>query len=299
MKTYKLVTDDFYEGAKNLRKVFEQKFADPKKTNSNRFVWDFWHVPDQYTLLRTPADAFFPKKEYQRFLQKLGQWGWKNLGCAAITPPWLSYYVDGCEQKLHSDVPHGPWAFVYSLCSKKLGFQGGETEILRPQVLEYWKTFSQQTDRELHSFVDRIAPKFNRLVVFDPRLPHGVTRVSGTQNPLEARLVLHGWFTNPKPYIEGPLKPSEVAKVLNEAIDQFVAELSEVGAWNGILSISLEVGANGKVKRVSLLANNLILIQQDSIDPKIIEKRVKEIFSSIGFSRKGEPSKITLPLRFQ
>jgi hypothetical protein len=299
MKTYKFVIDDFYVGAKQLRKVFENKFSDPKKTNSNRFVWDFWHVPDQYTLLRTPADAFFPKKEYQQFLAKLGHWAWKNLGCAAITPPWLSYYIEGCEQKLHSDVPHGPWAFVYSLCPSRIRFSGGETEIIRPEVLEYWNHFSQQTDRELHSFVDRIKPKFNRLIVFDPRLPHGVSRVSGNQDPREARLVLHGWFTSPKPYIEGPLKPSEVAGALNEGIDQFVDELLEVGQWNGILSISLEVGASGRVKNVSVLANTLRVSQQESIDPKILEKRVKAIFHSLVFAKKGSSSKITLPLRFQ
>ena len=31
----------------------------------------------------------------------------EELGCAGVTPVWLSCYVDGCRQELHADVPHG------------------------------------------------------------------------------------------------------------------------------------------------------------------------------------------------
>lgn len=44
-----------------------------------------------------------------------------------MTPMWLSYYVDGCEQALHCDNPHGPWAFVLSLTEwDEREFTGGE-----------------------------------------------------------------------------------------------------------------------------------------------------------------------------
>ena len=46
-------------------------------------------------------------------------------------------------------------------------------------------------------------PLFNRLTVFDPRYPHGVRLVEGVQDPLKARLVLHGWFTEPVPFFDG------------------------------------------------------------------------------------------------
>ncbi len=42
------------------------RFRDPLKTTGDRFVWDYWHVPNQYTLLRTPADQFFPEDTYRR-----------------------------------------------------------------------------------------------------------------------------------------------------------------------------------------------------------------------------------------
>lgn len=33
--------------------------------DGTRFVWDYWHVPDQYTLLRTPAADFFGDKLFE------------------------------------------------------------------------------------------------------------------------------------------------------------------------------------------------------------------------------------------
>jgi Rps23 Pro-64 3,4-dihydroxylase Tpa1-like proline 4-hydroxylase len=51
--------------------------------------------------------------------------------------------------------------------------------------------------------VTLVAPKFNRLTVFDGRYPHGVRAVEGTRDPLRARVVLHGWFTEPAPFFDG------------------------------------------------------------------------------------------------
>lgn len=48
-----------------------------------------------------------------------------------------------------------------------------------------------------------VPPLFNRLTVFDPRYPHGVRAVEGTRDPMKARLVLHGWFTEPTPFFDG------------------------------------------------------------------------------------------------
>ena len=70
-------------------------------TTGHRFVWDYWHVPEQYTLLRTPADQFFPEEDYQRLEDALLDYGEQQLGCRGISPIWLSYYVDGCRQVTH------------------------------------------------------------------------------------------------------------------------------------------------------------------------------------------------------
>jgi hypothetical protein len=64
----------------------------------DRFVWDYWHVPNQYTLIRTPAEDFFPKELFEGLEDALLSYGENKLGCRSISPVWLSYYVDGCSQ---------------------------------------------------------------------------------------------------------------------------------------------------------------------------------------------------------
>lgn len=95
-------------------------------------------MPGQYTLLRTPANEFFPPEEFAQLESRLLQFGQERLGCGNISPVWLSNYVHGCRQEMHADLPHGPWAFVLSVTPEPRKFTGGETFILRPHVLDYW-----------------------------------------------------------------------------------------------------------------------------------------------------------------
>jgi hypothetical protein len=62
--------DGFLQGtsAEDLRAVFDGHHADPRKVHEYRFVWDYWHVPGQYTLLRTPAADYFPKEQYDQLV---------------------------------------------------------------------------------------------------------------------------------------------------------------------------------------------------------------------------------------
>lgn len=41
------------------------------------------------------------------------------------------------------------------------------------------------------------------MTVFDGRIPHGVQQVEGTLDPLQGRIVAHGWFTEPSPFFAG------------------------------------------------------------------------------------------------
>ena len=62
--------DGFLQGtaAEDLRGVFDAHHDDPKRVHEYRFVWDYWHVPGQYTLLRTPAADYFPKEQYDQLV---------------------------------------------------------------------------------------------------------------------------------------------------------------------------------------------------------------------------------------
>lgn len=72
--------DGFLQGtaAEDLRAVFDGHHDDPKRVHEYRFVWDYWHVPDQYTLLRTPAADYFPKEQYDQLVR--GAKGRKDRG---------------------------------------------------------------------------------------------------------------------------------------------------------------------------------------------------------------------------
>ena len=55
--------------------------------------------------------------------------------------------------------------------------------------------------------------------MFDPRIPHGVREVTGTHDPREGRLVIHGWFVQPRPFVRGPLRVHALAARIDELTD--------------------------------------------------------------------------------
>jgi len=75
---------------------------------------------------------------------------------------------------------------------------GGETIVLHEGDLFRRHVATPQAGRGLF---DAIEPRFNRLVVFDDRLVHGVERVDGSMDPVEGRFVLHGHLRADGPMI--------------------------------------------------------------------------------------------------
>lgn len=298
MKHY-IIKDHFFQEAKDLRKTFEKNFSVRKDISPNRFVWDYWYVENQYKLLRTPAYQYFPENLYYKFHKRLVQWGREVLGCHDVSPPWMSYYIDGFGQNFHSDVPHGPWAFVFSLTPKVRKFKGGETVILRPQVLNYWQNFLVEKDREENAFLEKIQPNFNRLVVFDPRFPHGVSEVRGTQDPLESRLVIHGWFVEPRPYVVGPLSTTQVQKVIEPAIYSLGESMAHVGSVHGTASVRLQVNRFGAVEKVIWLTNTMIGLENHNLQIKHLTKLITQLFLNLKFAKSSRESLITIPLIFK
>ena len=288
-----VIVDRFAPEALALRRVFDDRFAEPRRARGDRFVWDWWHVPGQYTHLRTPAWTYFPRALYQQFHRRLVAWGRAHLGCHDISPPWLSCYVDGCRQELHGDLPHGPWAFVYSL-TRGRAFAGGETLLLRDRVLDYWHDFASVTGVEEAELLRAIPPRFGRLVVFDPRIPHGVRTVTGTRDPREGRLVIHGWFVQPRPFVTGPLAVRTLATR--------VAELGgEVGglAVAGLLSLAFTVDRAGRARGVRVLSDTTRVARADERARVRMIRRIATAIAGWTFGRQRGPSAVTLPIVFE
>ena len=49
--------------AASLRGTYDAHFEEPRQAHPMRFVWDYWHVPGQYTLHRTQAANYFSPEE--------------------------------------------------------------------------------------------------------------------------------------------------------------------------------------------------------------------------------------------
>jgi len=298
--------DKFYAGAGALRQTFDDRFAKPRHAHPDRFVWDYWHIPGQYTLHRTQAATYFDEGQFEALTDALTSFGQRELGLRSISPPWLSFYIDGCEQALHADVPQGPFAYVLSLTNwNERRFAGGETTILQPQVLDYWREFDSSRGLEFDDLFEVIEPKFNRLTVFDARLPHGVRKVEGERDPTGARLVIHGWFTEAEPFFDGGLDGEAVESGLTDALQR---GYDAVGSpcVTGLLSLRIQVAASdGSVIAIDRLADTLVvdpsLLSGDD-DPREARERViktlSEALADAKFDAADEGTQITVPFVF-
>ncbi|HEY5921829.1 MAG TPA: hypothetical protein VIV11_09180 [Kofleriaceae bacterium] len=294
-----VIVDRFAPEARALRSTFDERFAEPRSTRADRFVWDWWHVPGQYTALRTPAWTYFPRRIYESFHRRLVAWGRETLGCHDISPPWLSLYIDGCRQELHGDLPHGPFAFVYSLTNwRARKFAGGETLMLRDEVLDFWHDFRSVRAVEESELLRAIEPRFDRLTVFDPRVPHGVRPVTGTRDPREGRLVIHGWFVQPRPFVRGPLSVRALSSRVAELADQ-------VGAWlddmplAGVVALAFTVDRRGSVQAVRVLSDTTRVPRVDERGRTRLVRRMRQSVAGWRFGKQRAPSHVTLPIVFE
>src|SRR5208283_5534750 len=126
----------------------------------------------------------------------------------------------GCRQGLHNDARNGRFAFVYSLTRDQRRTVGGETLVFREEDPFRSKLAAASAGRH---FYDTIAPKFNRLIVFDDRLPHGVERVEGSMDPVEGRFVLHGHLSETGTMSTGALSVAVVEEALVGLLRDFAA----------------------------------------------------------------------------
>jgi len=282
-----------------LRATFDERFAEPRSTRADRFMWDWWHVPGQYTALRTPAWTYFPRKIYEAFHRRLVMWGRETLGCHDISPPWLSLYIEGCRQELHGDLPHGPFAFVYSLTNwQRRAFTGGETLLLRDEVLDFWHDFRSVRAVEEHELLRAVEPRFDRLTVFDPRIPHGVRAVSGTHDPREGRLVIHGWFVQPRPFVRGPLR----VRALGTRVEELGAKL---GAWlgdmpvAGVLALAFDVDRRGAATNLRVLSDTTRVPLAHERERVRLVRKIRQTVAAWTFGAQRDRSHVTLPIVFE
>jgi hypothetical protein len=71
--------------------------------------------------------------------------------------------------------------------------------------------------------------------------------------------VLHGWYTDPSPFFDGPLPERAALGALNAALEPMLEQLQALPRVLGTLSTRLVVsGSSGRVTRVQFLADTLV-----------------------------------------
>ena len=220
------------------------------------------------------------------------------LGCGSITPPWLSCYVEGCVQELHADVPHGPWAYVFSLARwDGRGFSGGETELLSPETLEFWHHLSPDAVLEARQLVERVPAEFNQLTVFDARIPHAVRAIHGTHDPLDSRIVLHGWFEYPKLRTSDDLRDEKALVSLKLATTRLASRLHAVDSVSGLITVRLAFAGDGEVADARVLSNTLASTAGDVSAPSEAVERIIDVLRRLRLPSAGEGSWAIVPVR--
>jgi len=254
-----VVAPSFFDEAEQLRSQFEGLVRPIRSVEEKRFVWDYWHIPGQYTYFRTLAINVIRPSLLGALVGALSNWGLANLGTGQISSPWLSFYIEGCRQELHTDVVQGMWSYVYSLTHwDDRHFTGGETLLGSDRLLEYWERFNPTKSLESRHLIERIPPRFNQLCVFDSRLPHGVAQVEGTRDPLRARVALHGWFHNPEPTFSGSMRVELAQPALGLIFERWSEQKSRFAPYNGQATWLVSIRQEGNVDDVSLVVENFV-----------------------------------------
>ena len=287
------VVDNFLgeDSAIAMRADIDAHFADPGRHTADHQLWNYWYVPNSYTYLRTNPEKVIGQDKVDGFVQALGRWAAVNLGFASVTWPFLSLYVPGCSQVLHNDSTNGRMGFVYSLTRNDRKTIGGETIVMRDTDL--FRAYLDKPAAGIGLF-EPIAPLFNRLVLFDDRVPHAVQRVEGSMDPVEGRFVLHGHLSEAGVVAQGGLHAEQV----KAAVDGLVGELTGQSSptIKGPLVIRLTISAHGSVDGIRPLVDRLASSANE--DTAALRDQVIEKFSALRFPAAAAVTSANVPLIF-
>ncbi len=254
-----IIIDNFLpdELAAALRGDIDAHFANPGGHHADTHqVWNYWFVPELYTYLRTTPEKVIARERSVAFHDALREWSFNHLGMAEVTWPYLSLYIGGCRQGWHNDSRNGRFGFVYSLTRNERRTTGGETLLWRDGNPFRSNLATATAGR---GFYEVVEPRFNRLLIFDDRLPHAVERVDGSMDPIEGRFVLHGHLSEGRAVVVGALPATQVAEPLNAALSQFGSEISAAAtSYHGPLILRLTIAASGALASCEVLVDRVI-----------------------------------------
>lgn len=291
---------DFYADARALRADVERFFADSDKASAQHQVWNYRYLPDSCTCLRTLPEKVIERAKVERFVQRLSAFAWQNLGLSRVTWPYLSLYVEGCGQQIRSDTRNGAFSYVHSLTPwEQRRFSGGETQIFRE--LGDGASGRFRASGAGASLYELVETRFNQLLVFDPRLIHGVPPLRGVADPLEGRLVLHGHLELAGVTAGGPLDAvfqRDGIGALGELLAQAQAGIErEPGRYHGFATYAINIVPSGEVHSVVRLVQRVLAHDGPQRGVPALTGLAAQL-AQLRFPRAEGPSRVVVPLRF-
>ncbi len=278
--------------AREMRAAIDRHFANPYKQTAEHQVWNYWFVPDMYTFLRTAPDKVMGRELLDRFHAALSSWAWNVLGLGNVTYPYLSLYVDGCQQSIHNDSTNGRFGYVYSLTWDQRDTRGGETIVYHEGDL--FRTSLTNMTGGRGGLYEMIDSRFNRLAVFDDRMPHGVNRIEGSMNPVHGRLVLHGHISETGPGVRGPLTADQVGTLVEQAANEVLSRFEMKCDPHGPVVVRLVTRPDGNVDQAWLVLDRLAF--PDGMSTEGMAEAVVEAVRALRFPASDAPTDAVVPI---
>ena len=290
--------DDFYPEAPLLRQLIDEHFTESiagKLNFDKRALWNYWFIPTQYTYLRANPHVLFTPERHDAFLYYLKAFAARQFGLFIPTNPFISMYVNGCGQNIHNDYGNGRLAYVFSLTKwEERHFLGGETFIYTNGESAHEKLFRSTGGWGWYDYVE---PVFNRLALFDDRLPHAVNPIQGSMDPKDARFVMHGHMEESPAiaYIEGGLQGSDLRPLFDQ-VRISASRMFQSHGLDGFVSIELPVEASGAGGQAEIKCMQLLPLNRQSKDVSLGLADIREILSKITWPTTANPSKLVFAL---
>jgi hypothetical protein len=279
-----VVVDDFLpnELAEAMRTDIDRHFTDPQPPGSEtRQVWEYRFDRQLHTVLRTTPEKIIRADRCQAFVNALQSWSFNNLAMARVSGPLLSLHVPGCAQEFQSGAREGRFGFVYSLTRDERRSAGGATLVMRET--DPFRHFLTNPSAAA-SFHESFEPRFNRLLVFDDRLPHAVSRVEGPMDPAEGRFALYGHLSETGPLVHGALPLEAVARPVSFLLKTFAIDATaRIALYRGILGLRLLIAPDGTVSRCAVIVDRVIHpdpgdVEWDSLRDDLVERMMALTF---------------------
>jgi len=289
-----VVVDDFLPEKQGLsmREDIDAHFSNPERHQSSTHqVWNYWHVPGSYTYLRTTPEKVIARDKVAAFVEALRNWSARTLGLAGVTWPYLSLYVPGCVQGLHNDSTNGRLGYVYSLTRDDRQTIGGQTMLVQDRDL-----FRSNLERAAAGvgLFDLVEPRFNRLTLFDDRIPHAVQRVDGSMDPVEGRFVLHGHIGEAGVVAQGALSPDAIQQSCLGVLHELRNGAAK--AVHGPLVLCIEIAPSGRVQGMRPILDRLA--SSTDADLQSIRDAVADRIEGLQFPEASAPTRANVPLIF-